>query len=254
MPRGYALTKAASTRGSKVARLLTGGLQVVIDGLTGLIRQLEPHWPSRLVLPYRCTVHCITVWGNILDLDRDDIAATKLAIDSQVKQGEVASSPLHEQSVLIDQTCFGRRGSIAPISLPLFQGMRWLVGARFSLSGMVVLLRYKDDEHAPRMQATKSCPLSECYGHENACARIGLVANDPIGTSLATESDSLGGRHGTTVDDVFGAGDGRSAWRGEERNKVRDFSRFRWASNRDATERGHQRLLSARVIGAGVFR
>jgi hypothetical protein len=29
--------------------------------------------------------------------------------------------------------------------------MRWLVGARFSLSGMVVLLCYKDDEHAPRM-------------------------------------------------------------------------------------------------------
>jgi hypothetical protein len=26
-------------------------------------------------LPRRCTVHCITVWGNILDADRDDIAA-----------------------------------------------------------------------------------------------------------------------------------------------------------------------------------
>jgi hypothetical protein len=32
--------------------------------------------------------------------------------------------------------------------LPLFQGMRWVAGARFSLSGMVVLLRYKDDECA----------------------------------------------------------------------------------------------------------
>src|SRR4029077_5474830 len=42
--------------------------------------------------------HCITVWGNVLDLDRDDIAAAKLAIDSQVKQGEVTYSPLHEQS------------------------------------------------------------------------------------------------------------------------------------------------------------
>jgi hypothetical protein len=33
-----------------------------------------------------------------LDLDRDDIAAAKLAIDRQVKQGEVTYSPLHEQS------------------------------------------------------------------------------------------------------------------------------------------------------------
>jgi hypothetical protein len=109
-----------------------------------------------------------------------DIAAAKLAIDSQVKQGEVTySRPSTSNRVLIDQTCFGRRGGLAPISLPLFQGVRWLAGERFPSSGMVVLLRYKDDEHAPRMQAAKSCLLSECYGHENACARIGLVASDP---------------------------------------------------------------------------
>ena len=57
-------------------------------------------------------------------------------------------------------------------------------------------------------------------------------------TSLATEGNSLGDRHSTAVDDVFGAGDGRSARRGEERNKIRDFSRFRRASNGDATQLG----------------
>src|SRR4029077_11063574 len=98
---------------------------------------------------------------------------------AKLKRARSRICPSTSNRVLIDQTCFGRRGGLAPISLPLFQGMRWLPGTRFSLSGMVVLLRYKDDEHAPRMQAAKSCPLSECYGHENACARIGLVVSDP---------------------------------------------------------------------------
>jgi hypothetical protein len=50
------------------------------------------------LLPYRCAVHRVTVWGNILDLDGDDVAAAKLAIDSEVKQGEVTYSSLEQQS------------------------------------------------------------------------------------------------------------------------------------------------------------
>src|ERR1700739_2553439 len=42
--------------------------------------------------------------------------------------------------VLIDQTCFGCSGGLAPISLPLFQGVRLLTGEQFSLSDMIVLL------------------------------------------------------------------------------------------------------------------
>jgi hypothetical protein len=38
-------------------------------------------------------------------------------------------------------------------------------------------------------------------------------AIDPTRTSLATEGDSLGGRHSTAVDDVFGAGDAASSIR-----------------------------------------
>ena len=39
------------------------------------------------------------------------------------------------------------------MSLPLFQGAR-LTG-RFSLSGMIVLLCYEDDEHAPQLKVVK---------------------------------------------------------------------------------------------------
>jgi hypothetical protein len=52
--------------------------------------------------------------------------------------------------VLIDQTYFGRSGDLAPISLPLFQGVRLLDGDQFSLSDMIVLLSYEDEEHAPQ--------------------------------------------------------------------------------------------------------
>jgi len=36
----------------------------------------------------------MAVWGNVLDLDSDDIAAAKLAVDGQIKHGEVTYSPL----------------------------------------------------------------------------------------------------------------------------------------------------------------
>src|ERR1700694_514140 len=53
--------------------------------------------------------------------------------------------------VRIDQTCFGRSGGFAPVSLPLFQGVRvGGVGLSLSLSCMDILLCYEDDEHASR--------------------------------------------------------------------------------------------------------
>jgi hypothetical protein len=73
-------------------------LQVVVDSLTGLIRQLELDWSPGLLLPHRGTVHRITVRGNVLDLDSHDIAAAKLAIDGQIKKGEVTYSSLYQQS------------------------------------------------------------------------------------------------------------------------------------------------------------
>src|SRR5690349_13138643 len=47
--------------------------------------------------------------------------------------------------VLMHQTCFGRSGGLAPISFPLFQGVRLgLVDVVGSLSGMFVLLGYRE--------------------------------------------------------------------------------------------------------------
>jgi hypothetical protein len=65
-----------------------------------------------------------------------------------------------------------RSGGLAPISLPLFQGVRLLGSAQFSLSDMIVLLCYEDDEHAPqpegreRMSAFRGLRSSRNFSRE----------------------------------------------------------------------------------------
>jgi hypothetical protein len=54
--------------------------------------------PPRLLLPHRSAVHRITVWGNVLDLDSHHIATAKLAVDGQVKQGQVTYTALQQQA------------------------------------------------------------------------------------------------------------------------------------------------------------
>ena len=49
------------------------------------------------------------------------LATTKLAADRQIEHGWVARAPSIWSVFQIDQTCLGRSGGFAPVSLPLFQ-------------------------------------------------------------------------------------------------------------------------------------
>jgi hypothetical protein len=52
--------------------------------------------------------------------------------------------------VRIDQTCSGRSGGFAPVSLPLFQGTRSRgVRVAITASDIVILVGYKSEEHEP---------------------------------------------------------------------------------------------------------
>lgn len=113
--------------------LFAGGIQVVIDGLTGLICQLELDLLPRLPLAHCRASAAIRPQG-------DDVAATQLAIDSRIEQGESRVRPSISSLVGIDQTWFGRSRGWAPIKLPLFQGVRRVEVQRQSVSDMVVLL------------------------------------------------------------------------------------------------------------------
>jgi len=81
---------ALSTSGEQVlTRLLVGCFQIVVDSLTGLIRQLELHWSPCLPLPHGRTIDCIAIRSDITDLQGDEIATTELAVDGKVEQGKV---------------------------------------------------------------------------------------------------------------------------------------------------------------------
>src|SRR5260370_42577150 len=99
---------------------------------------------------------------------------------AKLKRARSRTRPSNSRRVLIDQTCVGRKGGLAPISLPLFQGVRLLGGEQFSLSDMIVLLCYEDDEHAPGPKVVKRCRLSEGYDHRETLAANWGDPNDPL--------------------------------------------------------------------------
>jgi hypothetical protein len=62
-----------------------------------LFCQLEPDGLHRLFLSDRGPIDCISTRSDILDLEGDNIAATQLAIDSQIKHCQVARPALYLQ-------------------------------------------------------------------------------------------------------------------------------------------------------------
>jgi len=92
LPGRHAPVSALSAAEHEVVRLSSGGSQVFIDSLAGLLGQLKPDRLASLPLPDRCPIGCITVWGDILDLQCDDIAGAELAIDGQIEHREIACS------------------------------------------------------------------------------------------------------------------------------------------------------------------
>jgi hypothetical protein len=65
-------------------------LQEAVDGLPGLIRQLELDWSSGLLLPDGRTIDRIAIRSDIFDPQGDDVATTQLTVDCKIKKGEVA--------------------------------------------------------------------------------------------------------------------------------------------------------------------
>jgi hypothetical protein len=91
------LPASAAAREEELASLLPGGPQVLIDCLTGLLRQLESDWPARLSLTHRRTVDGNTLRSYVIHRQVDDIAPSQLAIDREIEHREVAHSPLDLQ-------------------------------------------------------------------------------------------------------------------------------------------------------------
>jgi hypothetical protein len=75
------LRLTATAGEQELAGLPVGGLQIVIDGLAGLIAQFKPDWPSRFLLADGCPVRRVAAGSDILDPDSNEVAASKLAVN-----------------------------------------------------------------------------------------------------------------------------------------------------------------------------
>jgi hypothetical protein len=64
---------------------LAGLLQEVVNGLPGLIRQLELDRSPGLPLPDGRTIDSIAIWSDVFDPQGDDVATTQLAVDRKVE-------------------------------------------------------------------------------------------------------------------------------------------------------------------------
>src|ERR1700692_1922979 len=90
---------ASSTAAAEqeVARFSTGGADVVVDRLAGVFGDLESNRQAGLLLADRGSVDRISMRGNVLDLDRDDIATAQLAVDRQIEHRQIARVSLYLQ-------------------------------------------------------------------------------------------------------------------------------------------------------------
>jgi hypothetical protein len=71
------LTPTAPADEQELAGFLASETNVIIDRLSGLLRQLEPNRPSGLLLPYGRAIGSVAVRSNILDLEGDDMSVAR---------------------------------------------------------------------------------------------------------------------------------------------------------------------------------
>jgi hypothetical protein len=129
----HAAFSAATTCEQELARLLVGGLQVIIDRLTGLFAQFKSNRSAGFLCRTvaRSAVYPLAATSSTL------IATTShprsLLSIARLNMARSRARPSIWSFVRIAQTCLGRNGGLAPVSLPSFQGTRLrIAGVAFS--------------------------------------------------------------------------------------------------------------------------
>jgi hypothetical protein len=82
----------ATTGEEELIRLASGQAQVLVDGRTGLVCELEPYRPARLALPNGCPIDGIPTRCHVIHAYGHEITSAQLAVDGEVEQSEVALS------------------------------------------------------------------------------------------------------------------------------------------------------------------
>ena len=86
MPGRKAQLRLALCGEKKLSSFPVCHAEVFVDRLAGLFGDLEPYWPARLLLPDCRSLDGVSMWGNILDFESDDIATVQLAVDGKIEE------------------------------------------------------------------------------------------------------------------------------------------------------------------------
>src|SRR5262249_21672526 len=108
LPRRHAAAVMTTATEQKFARLLASGLDVIVDGLPRLLRQLKSDGSTGLLLPHCGAIDRIPARCNVLDPKCNDIAARSLLSSARLNIAKSRVRPSICNRVRIDQTCFGR--------------------------------------------------------------------------------------------------------------------------------------------------
>ena len=158
--------------------------QVVINCLPGLFGDFEPYRSAGLLLADRRTLNGVSVWGNVLDFESDDIATTQLAIDGEIEQRQVALAVCHLKLSADRPDVLRPQRRLAPVNLPLFQGVRLdVAGDGFSLSR----ISFSSFVRMTSMASIQPLPLSDRRPLTGVDlprpALVGEAVRDPKATS-----------------------------------------------------------------------
>jgi len=148
LARCHIAVRTSAAGEQELAGPFVGGLEIVIDCLTGLLAQLKSDRPSGFLLSDGCAIRCVPAGSDILDPYGYDIAAAKLAVDRQIEHREVASAALDLE--------------FCPDRPDVFGSQRWLCPGqlspvpRHSLGRIYLILHdhtprlgYRADKHEP---------------------------------------------------------------------------------------------------------
>jgi hypothetical protein len=119
---------------------LAGFLQEVVNGLPGLIRQLELDRSPGLPLPDGRTIDSIAIRSDIFDPQGDDVATTQLAVDRKVEKGKVAGPSFDQEPGSDRPDLVWPQRRFGSDQLALVPGARRALVKGLSSSGMIVLL------------------------------------------------------------------------------------------------------------------
>src|SRR2546421_10068532 len=84
LSRGHATSLIMLASEQEFSGLLACNFHVVVDSLAGQLRQFELDGLTGLSLSHRSPVDSIPAGCNVLDFERNHIAATQFAVDGQI--------------------------------------------------------------------------------------------------------------------------------------------------------------------------